>query len=87
MMVFIIGIYNRLGLKEPYLFETVSFFRPIAPKIPSPQPSDTLDETRKYRASNSSGSRAFGFSSNNFDPHTISSPQIAASFASVFNLM
>lgn len=69
-----------------YLFETVSFLRPIAPKIPSPQPSETFDDTRKYRANSNNGSRAFGLISNILDPDVISSPQITANLASVLNL-
>lgn len=70
-----------------YLFEIVSFFKPIAPKSPSPQLSELFELFCKYLAKFSKGSRAFELVSSNLWPQHMSNPHIIANFGSVLCLM
>lgn len=78
---------RNLMHSSTYLFEVVSFFRPIAPRRPSPHPSDTFEIVFKCLASVNSGSRAFSLNSSKKKPHVINKPHITTNFDSVFNLI
>lgn len=69
-----------------YRFDIVSFFKPIAPKRPSPHPSDTFDVDFRCLARVNSGSFAFEFDSSSVKPQIINKAQIITNFDSVFNL-